>query len=82
MNPALLKVMIKVEEILIGKIQAECSTLAKLVIVVLVLFVGFYLYLLLYPIRIMDQEIAQTNGMVALVPKEAACPEQMSYGQQ
>jgi hypothetical protein len=81
-NPALLKVVIKVEEILIGKIQAECSTLAKLVVVVLVLFVGFYLYLLLYPIRIMDQEIAQTNGMVALVPKEAACPEQMSYGHQ
>lgn len=36
----------------------------------MVLFAGYYLYLLLYPVRIMDLEIVQTNRMITLIPKE------------
>lgn len=77
--PVLLKTIVIMEEVVMGEVTQNSTVQTKLVVVGIVFTVLFSLYLFLFPLRRIQQEITTTHAMIALMPPDPeATPKPIS----
>jgi hypothetical protein len=70
-NPALMSIEDKMEDILISSIQSYGSFFTSMVGLIICYFIFYDIYLVVYPFKAIEVEIKLTNEMIGLMPDNA-----------
>jgi hypothetical protein len=68
--PILVKLAESMQGTITSTLLAEAGIQTKVVILGMILFVLFGFYLVLFPLKRIEQEIKTTNAMIALMPPD------------
>lgn len=68
--PILVKLAESMQSTIISILLGEAGIQTKVVILGMILFVLFGFYLVLFPLKRIEQEIKTTNAMIALMPPD------------